>query len=91
MTKANCGDINAQLNRVKGQIEGIERMLQEERDELEIVQQVSAARSGLSRLAVEILKEESKECFEEKKGEKKNSEERIQKFEELVRNFFKVT
>lgn len=88
MTKENCTDIYSQLNRVKGQIEGIERMINEERDELEIVQQVSAARSGLSRLAVEILKLESRECFEKKD---KDNDQRIQKFEELVKNFFKLT
>ena len=82
----NCTDYQKEVNRLKGQLNGIERMIQEKRDVTDIVTQISAVRAGLSKLAVTILKEESDNCFSmDKKTEK------VEKFEQLVSNFFRVT
>jgi DNA-binding FrmR family transcriptional regulator len=81
-----CEDIKKQMNRIKGQLTGVEKMIEEGRDPLDIIQQISAVRAALSRLAVEILKDESKSCFKKDK-----TEEKLQKFEELVTNLFKLT
>lgn len=80
-----CLEIKNQINRIKGQLNGIDKMVEEGRDSLEIVQQISAVRAALSRLAVELLKDESKICFT-----KKDDSEKLKKFEELVANFFKL-
>lgn len=86
MVNENCLEINNQINRIKGQIAGIEKMIDNGRDAMDIIQQISAVRSALSRLGTEILKEESAECFREKSSDKK-----LKKFEKLVSNFFKLT
>ena len=79
-------DIKNRLNRLKGQINGVEKMLDERRDSIEIVTQISSIKSSLSSLAIEILKEESQECMK-----LKNTKKRQESFEEIVRNLFKIT
>jgi DNA-binding FrmR family transcriptional regulator len=54
--------IVSQANRVKGQVEGVVRMIEEQRDCLEVVQQILAARSALSRLGKEFLTTEAVKC-----------------------------
>lgn len=74
------------MNKIKGQIGGIERMIDEGRNPVDIIQQIIAVKSGLNKVGSDLLKEESKECFKQK-----NNEQRILKFETLVKNFFKLT
>ena len=80
-----CSEIQKQINRIKGQINGVDKMVSEGRDSIEIVQQISAVRFALSRVATELLKDESSECLA-----KKSEDAKIKKFEELVNNFFKI-
>ncbi len=86
MQKDNCVDIKIQIKRIKGQLEGVERMVEEKRDAVSISQQISAVRSALARLATDALREECEECFKQKSKDKK-----MKKFEELVNGFFKVS
>lgn len=86
MSTQNCNDYQKDVNRLKGQLNGIEKMILSQRDVTDIVTQISALRAGLSKLAVNILKEESSDCFNQK-----TQEERVEKFEKLVTNFFRVT
>ncbi len=85
MTEIQCIDIKKQMNRISGQVKGIDKMIDEGRDYLEIIQQIKAVQSALSRLGVELLKDESKQCFN-----KTDNAEKVKKFEELVANFFKI-
>ena len=92
MVKTQCVDIQNQMNRIKGQVAGIDKMIGDGRDYLEILQQIKAVQSALSRLGVELLKDESKQCFSNasSKSKKTTEAQQIQKFEELVANFFKI-
>lgn len=81
----DCIEIKKKYNRIRGQIEGVGRMIDEKRDRLEIIQQISAVRNALSSLGVELLKEESNSCFVNN-----DKDNQIKKFEELVANFFKL-
>ncbi|MCA9381511.1 metal-sensing transcriptional repressor [Candidatus Dojkabacteria bacterium] len=82
----DCKKFNSQINRISGQVNGISKMIDSGRPVADIVQQVSAARAALSRLAVDLLKNESSACFSQDKAESQQK-----KFEELVTNFFKIT
>ena len=62
--------IITRIARIKGQLDGIEKMYKEKRKCLEVVQQVSAVRSALAGLAREILTEETVFCLRENKEEK---------------------
>ncbi|MDQ6985878.1 MAG: metal-sensitive transcriptional regulator [Candidatus Dojkabacteria bacterium] len=78
-------NIKNRVARLKGQIAGVEKMVNDGRGAIDIVTQIAAIKSSLSSLAVEILKEESKECLNVK--DKKNREE---SFEAIVTNLFKI-
>lgn len=51
------------LRRVEGQIKGLQRMLQEDRDCTEIAQQIAAARAALDRVAVDLISAGLEECL----------------------------
>lgn len=48
-------DVNKRINRIIGQLRGIERMVGQERDCSEILQQVSAIKKAIDGLSTEIV------------------------------------
>lgn len=50
-------NIDARINRLVGQIEGIRRMVHSKRDCTDIAQQILAAREALSKIGLLVLKE----------------------------------
>ncbi|KUK76933.1 MAG: hypothetical protein XD93_0634, partial [candidate division WS6 bacterium 34_10] len=52
-------ELQNRIARIKGQIEGVERMIDEQRDSLDIVQQIVAINSALKKVGIEILKDET--------------------------------
>ncbi len=69
------------LHRIAGQVNGIEKMITEEKDCLAVVQQIMAARSALTQVATLILTQAS--C----KADLKTNSTQLTK---LVTNLFKV-
>jgi DNA-binding FrmR family transcriptional regulator len=54
------------LNRIEGQIRGILRMIEENKDCEEILTQVAAARSALDRVGIFMITHRMKECLKDK-------------------------
>lgn len=50
MKKLPKKDLSSRLKKVRGQIEGVMNMIEDERDAKEIVQQITAARSALKKV-----------------------------------------
>lgn len=75
--KTEQGQLIVRLRRIAGQIQGIERMVKEEKDCLSVIQQIAAARSALAKVATKILAQES--CRFE--GKKSKTE-----FEKIINN-----
>lgn len=50
------------LRRVEGQVRGVQRMVEEERYCVEVINQIAAARMALARLALIILEEHTRGC-----------------------------
>ena len=61
------------VNRIRGQVNGIARMIEADKDCTEIVQQILAVRSAITKLGIQLLKEECKECSSNKDVEKLNN------------------
>lgn len=59
----NDSDIGNRLRRIEGQVRGIIRMLDEQRNCEEIITQVLAARSAMDKVAAEVLKHHVDECL----------------------------
>ena len=58
-----------QLKRIRGQLDGIIRMYDDERACIDIVRQVIAARSSLGTVARDLLTDEAGRCTKERKPE----------------------
>lgn len=61
-----------QLKRIRGQIDGIIKMYEDERTCVDIVRQVIAARSSLGTVARTLLSNEATRCTKERKPEELN-------------------
>jgi DNA-binding FrmR family transcriptional regulator len=61
-SSVNLTQIQTQLKRISGQINGINKMLDEQRPCLEIVNQVLAARNSLSTVGKKLLTSELSRC-----------------------------
>lgn len=54
--------VSKQLSRIRGQVDGINRMYDENRSCIEIARQIAAVRSSLARVARDILTGEASRC-----------------------------
>ncbi len=74
------------LNKISGQIDGIEKMIRDGRYCIEIVQQIKAARSAMLSLENAILKRHLENCVQSAFGSAKshNSSKKIDEIIELL-------
>jgi DNA-binding FrmR family transcriptional regulator len=56
-------DARTRLAKIEGQIRGLQQMISEERDSLEVLTQVAAVRAALESLGSIVLTEHVDECF----------------------------
>lgn len=57
------------LKRAEGQAKAIRKMYEDDKNCLDIIQQVSATKSALNKVATILLKEELQSCYGEKDNE----------------------
>jgi len=77
-------DILIRLRRVKGQISGLEKMIEKGASCSDILMQISAVRAAVGKVGMLIMQNYMRDCFTSE--DKKIFEERV---EELVRSFSK--
>lgn len=61
--------LERRLARIEGQVRGIRRMLDEERDCREVVQQVAAVRAAVHQVGLELLRAYASRCLVDASGE----------------------
>ena len=69
------------LRRIEGQLKGLQRMLAEERDCTELVQQIAAARAALDRVALDLISAGLERCLREELQGKPNGDRTFQKLQ----------
>jgi CsoR family transcriptional regulator, copper-sensing transcriptional repressor len=52
------------LRRIEGQVRGVQKMLEEDRDCMDVVTQVHAARAALAKVEAEVLRRHMESCIE---------------------------
>jgi CsoR family transcriptional regulator, copper-sensing transcriptional repressor len=66
MTMALCGQdhskLIARLNRIEGQVRGLKKMVEEDRDCLQVMKQIAAAGGALRSLGAILLEDHLKGC-----------------------------
>ena len=73
------------LSRVEGQVRGIQRMVDEERYCVDVLNQIAAARMALARLAMMILEDHTKGCVSTAIVEKENAENTIEELMDVIK------
>ncbi len=73
--------LNNRLKRAEGQIRGIQRMMEDERECQDVVTQLSAVRSSIDRIMGIIVAENLKECLE---NAELNGEEQEKKLNQAI-------
>jgi len=73
-------EITKQLRRIRGQVEGIERMLENQRACIDVVRQIIAIRNSLSTVARNVLEDEAQIC---------KKEQRIDDLNDILKEVFK--
>jgi DNA-binding FrmR family transcriptional regulator len=72
-------ELLSRLQRIRGQVGGLERMVEEERYCIDVLTQISAAQAALDRVALELLDDHARHCIVDAKGG-----ERAERAEELM-------
>jgi CsoR family transcriptional regulator, copper-sensing transcriptional repressor len=62
-TSATKEDLQKRLRRIEGQVRGVQKMLDEERNCREIVQQLAAIRSAVQGASVLLMKQYASDCL----------------------------
>src|SRR5215218_8351863 len=60
------------LRRVRGQVGGVERMVEEERYCMDVLTQISAAQAALDKVALELLDDHARHCVVDAEGEERS-------------------
>ena len=81
-------DLSKRLNRLKGQLEGIQRMVDEEAYCVDVLQQIAAVRGALGKVASKLLEAHVNHCVF-KAFTTGSDNERLEKIDELVSVFEK--
>ncbi|MFZ3578328.1 metal-sensitive transcriptional regulator [Virgibacillus sp. DJP39] len=81
-------EYNAQMRnrmkRIEGQVRGLLRMMEEQKDCRDVVTQMSAVRSALDRTAALIVSTNLEECIRNEKQTSENSEDLIKEAVKLL-------
>jgi len=65
LSDKDAAEIGARLRRIEGQVRGLQRMLEENRDCAEVIQQLTAARAALDRVGNLMVTAGLRDCLAE--------------------------
>ena len=66
MAADTASDLIQRLKRIEGQMRGLQRMIEEEKDCADVIHQVTAARRALDKVGFIILTQKLQECAKRK-------------------------
>ncbi len=79
-------DVRQRLKKVAGQINGIDKMVDEERYCVDVIQQLLAARAALNKVAMLMLESHAKSCVV-KAVKEDRGEESIEELMQVLKHF----
>jgi len=86
MAQSNKDEVKRRINRIKGQVEGIQRMMELPKSVLEIFNQITAAKKALDSLGRNILETHIRENLR-KVSQTKEEENKVKEIIELMEKF----
>ena len=75
------------MNRISGQVSGITKMIEEDRYCVDILNQVTAAKSALTAVAMQVLTDHTKNCVQDAILSKKKGNEIIEELIDVIKKF----
>ena len=84
----NKNDILKRLNRIEGQVKGIQRMIDEEKSCVDILTQVAAVRAAINKVGGLVLENYSKVCIQNSFNSD-NKEKGVEDLVNTVQKFLK--
>ena len=72
-------ELITRLRRIRGQIEGVERMVEDERYCIDVLTQISAAQAALDQVSLGLLNDHTRHCMLEAR-----EEQREERAEEMI-------
>ncbi|GAA0502563.1 metal-sensitive transcriptional regulator [Salinibacillus aidingensis] len=72
------------MKRIEGQVRGLLKMMEEEKECRDVVTQMSAVRNALDRTAALIVSKNLEQCIREEKDSEENSEDLIKEAVNLL-------
>ncbi len=90
---ALCGDdhqkVIARINRIEGQVRGLKKMVEEDRDCMQVLKQIAAAHGALRSLGAVVLEDHLRGCVSTAIQEHDNESEQIREVVEIFNKFSK--
>jgi DNA-binding FrmR family transcriptional regulator len=89
MRESHCGETKTtvnRLNRIAGQVQGVVRMIEQDRYCIDVLTQLAAIKSAVGKVESEVLKRHAASCVAEAIASGDEGEQRA-KFNELVELF----
>ncbi|SFD44711.1 DNA-binding transcriptional regulator, FrmR family [Lentibacillus persicus] len=77
-------DVKNRVKRIEGQVRGLMKMMEEEKDCRDVVTQMTAVRNALDRTAALIVSQNLAECIREEKQEGESSEDLVKEAVNLL-------
>jgi DNA-binding FrmR family transcriptional regulator len=84
---ADHGGVIARINRIEGQVRGLKKMVEEDRDCLQVLKQIAAASGALRSLGALLLEDHLKGCVSTAIQNHENDSERISQVIEIFNKF----
>ena len=83
------GKLLARINRIEGQVRGLKKMVEDDRDCVEVLKQVAAARGALRAVGMMVLEDHLKGCVGQAIAETGQADDLIAQVVDVVGNFSK--
>ncbi|WP_010529522.1 metal-sensitive transcriptional regulator [Lentibacillus jeotgali] len=78
------GDVKNRVKRIEGQVRGLAKMMEEEKNCRDVVTQMTAVRNALDRTVAVIVSQNLEQCIREEKQNGENSEDLVKEAVNLL-------
>ena len=72
---ANKEQLHKRLSRIEGQVRGVQRMVDEDRYCIDVLQQISAIQAALNKVALGLVDDHVRHCIADASGDEKRRDE----------------
>jgi DNA-binding FrmR family transcriptional regulator len=72
---ANKDQLHKRLSRIEGQVRGVQRMVDEDRYCIDVLQQISAIQAALNKVALGLVDDHVRHCIADAAGDQKRRDE----------------